>query len=130
MVQGRITNQLRINTNGTIVLALGAAEARTDRDGNASTDRETGRPLWRLPVALLTEAGVQVVMVTVPGEPDTPATAPVRLVNLRAVPWAQGDRSGIAYRADEVTAIGGPCVDADGRPTVPLKRTGAPPSAA
>ncbi|EUA42070.1 putative regulatory protein [Mycobacterium xenopi 4042] len=40
--------------------------------------------------------------VTVAGDPKVTVTQPVSVSGLVAIPWAQGDRSGVAFRADAI----------------------------
>lgn len=93
--------RLRINTDDVSFLATKVAEQRTDRDtGAVRIDRETGLALWQVQVAALDSSGGEVLAVTVAGQPaDVTVGAPVAIEGLVAIPWSQGDRSGVAYRA-------------------------------
>ena len=42
--------------------------------------------------------------VTVAGDPKVSVTQAVSVPGLVAIPWAQGDRSGVAFRADAITS--------------------------
>lgn len=103
--------RLNIITAGVQFLATRLPEQRTDRDtGAVRIDKETGLPLFQVQVAALDSSGGEVLAVTVPGQPSGIAVgAAVSIEGLYAIPWSQGDRSGVAYRA---TAIRG----ADSRP--------------
>jgi hypothetical protein len=51
----------------------------------------------------MTDGTAEVVNVKVPGQPSgLAAGAPVRLVEMVAIPWAMGERSGVAYRAARI----------------------------
>lgn len=102
--------KLMINTEGVSFLCTRIAEQRTDRDtGAVRIDRETGLPLWQVQVAALDESGGEVLAVTVAGEPGNMTTgSPVAIERLVAIPWSQGDRSGVAYRAASIRAVNAP----------------------
>ncbi|SRX94727.1 hypothetical protein MSP7336_02987 [Mycobacterium shimoidei] len=54
----------------------------------------------------LTPAGADILAITVPGEPGVSVGQPVTVEGLVGLPWAQGDRSGIAYRARAIRPAG------------------------
>lgn len=92
--------KLIINTDAVSFFCTRAAEPRTDREtGVIRTVRETGQPLWQVQLAALDSSGGEVLNVTVPGEPKVTIGSPVTVEGLVAIPWSQGDRSGVAYRA-------------------------------
>ena len=93
--------RLNINTAGVQFLATRLPEPRTDRDtGAARIDKETGLPMFQVQVAALDSSGGEVLAVSVPGQPSgITIGAPVTVEGLVAIPWSQGDRSGVAYRA-------------------------------
>ncbi len=99
--------RLKIDTEGVSFLCTRVAEQRTDRDtGAVRNDRETGLPLWQVQVAALDATGGEVLAVTVAGEPgNLTAGSPVAIEGLVAIPWSQGDRSGVAYRAASIRAL-------------------------
>ena len=98
--------RLNINTAGVIFLATRPAEQRTDREtGAVRLDKESGLPLFQVQVAALDSSGGEVLAVTVPGEPaNITVGAPVVIEGLVAIPWSQGDRSGVAFRATAIRA--------------------------
>ncbi|ETZ96800.1 putative regulatory protein [Mycobacterium kansasii 824] len=51
----------------------------------------------------LDDTGGEVLNVTVAGDPKVTVTQLVSVSGLVAIPWAQGDRSGVAFRADAIT---------------------------
>ncbi len=65
-------------------------------------DRDTGEMLFTVQVMALDDSGGEVFAVTVPSLAAGAAPQvgqPVRLFDLVAIPWSQGDRSGVAFRA-------------------------------
>ena len=105
---GKSEMRLRINTNDVTFFCTRAPEARTDRDtGVPRMDRETGLPLWQVQLAALDETGGEVLAVTMAGEPKVTVGSGVSLDSLVAIPWSQGDRSGVAYRAARISVASG-----------------------
>ena len=101
--------RLNINTQGVQFICTRPAEARIDRDtGAPRMDRETGLPLWQCQLAALDETGGEVLAVTVAGQIDVTVGQPVTVEGLYALPWTQGDRSGVAYRATSIRPVGAP----------------------
>jgi hypothetical protein len=77
-------------------------EQRVNRDGVA---------LYQLRVVAMTNAGAEVLTVTVPGEPKgIRAQQPVRIAELEVRPWTSKDKtsSGIAYEASAIEPEGAP----------------------
>lgn len=101
--------RLNIDTSGVQFFCTRAPEARTDRDtGAPRMDRETGLPLWQVQLAALDSTGGEVLAVTVAGQPEIAVGSPVTVQGLYAIPWTQGDRSGVAYRAASARSTGSP----------------------
>ncbi len=101
--------RLKIDTTGVNFLCTRPAQARTERDtGAPRIDKETGRPLWQVQLAALDETGGEVLNVTVVGALEVTVGAPVAVEGLVAIPWSQGDRSGVAYRAASIRQGGSP----------------------
>lgn len=101
--------RLNIDVSGVQFFCTRAPEARVDRDTGATrTDRETGQPLWQVQLAALDSTGGEVLAVTVVGQPEVAVGSPVTVNGLYAIPWSQGDRSGVAYRAESVRSTGTP----------------------
>jgi len=101
--------KLIINTTGVQFFCTRAPEPRTAFDtGAARMDKETGLPLWQVQVAALDPSGGEVLNITVAGEPEVSVGSPVQVQGLVAIPWAQGDRSGVAYRAASLRSSGTP----------------------
>ncbi|MGJ6121616.1 hypothetical protein QN239_03465 [Mycolicibacterium sp. Y3] len=97
--------KLKIDTQGVQFVGTRAAEPRTNFDtGQPRIDKATGLPQFAVQLLALDDSGGEVLMVTVPGDPNIVVGQHVTLTNLVAVPWSQNDRSGVAYRADAITA--------------------------
>lgn len=110
--------RLNIDTTGVQFLCTREPQARADRDtGAPRIDRETGQPQWQVQVAALDATGGEVLAVTVSGRPEVAAGAPVAIEGLVAIPWTQGDRSGVAFRARSVRAGSGPVTPTGEGPT-------------
>lgn len=75
---------------------------KNDMEGRQRTDRMTGTPLFVTQLIKLDDDGAEIITVTTPGAPDVGQGAEVRPVNLVAIPWQQGQRSGVAFRADSI----------------------------
>lgn len=109
--------KLNIDTTNVTFTCTRAPEPRTNFEtGQPRVDKATGMPLWQVQVMALDESGGDVIAVTVAGEPKVAAGRAVTITGLVALPWSQDGRSGVAYRADEIT----PTTD-----TAPAKPAGA-----
>ncbi|MBZ4537801.1 hypothetical protein [Mycobacterium avium] len=96
--------RLKINTSATQFIVTRAAEPRLNFDtGSPKVDTSTGLPLYAAQLLALDDTGGEVLSVTVAGDPKLSVTQPVSVSGLVAIPWAQGDRSGVAFRADAIT---------------------------
>jgi hypothetical protein len=101
----------KIDTSGVTFLCARAPETRTDfNTGAPRVDKATGLTLWQTQLVALDDTGGEVLPVTMPGEPKVTVGQSVSVSGLVALPWSQGDRSGIAYRAEAITAAGDPGV--------------------
>lgn len=110
--------RLRIDTAGVQFFCTKEAQARTDREtGAPRVDRETGEAQWQLQVAALDTSGGEVLTVIVAGRPDVAVGSPVAVEDLVAIPWHQGERAGVAYRASSLRSTGSPIVGAMPAPT-------------
>jgi len=118
----KIEMRLRINTNDVTFFCTRAPEARTDRDtGVPRMDRETGLPLWQVQLAALDETGGEVLAVTMAGEPKVSVGSAISLDSLVAIPWSQGDRSGVAYRAARISVASGSAPGTSAPSSAPVK---------
>lgn len=97
--------KLRIETTGVTFLCTRIPEQRTNFDtGAPRIDKATGQVLWQVQLIALDATGGEVLAVTVVGEPKVTVGQPVAVAGLVALPWSQDGRSGIAYRAETITA--------------------------
>lgn len=97
--------KLRIDTTGVTFLCTRIPEQRTNFDtGAPRVDKATGQALWQVQLIALDATGGEVLAVTVVGEPKVTVGQPVAVAGLVALPWSQDGRSGIAYRAEAITA--------------------------
>ena len=101
--------KLRIETPGVTFLCTRIPEQRTKFDtGAPRIDKATGQALWQVQLIALDATGGEVLAVTVVGEPKVVVGQPVSVTGLVALPWSQDGRSGIAYRAETITAAADP----------------------
>lgn len=99
--------KLNIDTTGVTFLCTREPQAKTDREtGAPKVDRETGEAQWQIQVAALDSTGGEVLLVTVAGRPDVGVGSAVAVEDLVAIPWSQGERSGVAYRAGAIRSLG------------------------
>lgn len=87
-----------------------APEPKTDFETGEIKKGRDGIAVWTVGVSVRQPDSrrASVIEISVPGEPvGIEEGAPVALVGLVALPWAQGGRNGIAYRAESVTAASG-----------------------
>ena len=107
--------KLNIDTTGVTFLCTREPQAKTDREtGAPKVDRETGEAQWQIQLAALDQTGGEVLLVTVAGRPDVAVGSPVAVEDLVAIPWSQGDRSGVAYRAGNIRSLGSPIAGVPG----------------
>ena len=118
--------KLNIDTTGVTFLCTREPQAKTDREtGAPKVDRETGEAQWQIQLAALDSTGGEVLLVTVAGRPDVGVGSPVAVEDLVAIPWSQGDRSGVAYRAGSHPVARH--LDRRGRRRAPASRSARPP---
>jgi hypothetical protein len=78
---------------------------KADERGKQKVERGTGRPMWSTQVFVQDHEGGEVINVTAAGEkPDVAVGQIVTLVSLEALPWATNGRSGVAFRAESISA--------------------------
>ncbi|MBO0729264.1 MAG: hypothetical protein J2P57_08385 [Acidimicrobiaceae bacterium] len=58
--------QIPIDTSGLQFLVVGEPTPQFNKDGTPRLDRETGRPLWSIPVTLITEDGAETIRLSIP----------------------------------------------------------------
>ncbi|AFS16432.1 MULTISPECIES: hypothetical protein [Mycobacterium] len=106
--------RLRIDTSGTRFIVTRAAEPRLNFDtGSPKVDTATGVPLYAAQLLALDDTGGEVLNVTVAGDPKIGVTQQVSVSGLVAIPWAQGDRNGVAFRADAITPTTGAAISSE-----------------
>jgi hypothetical protein len=104
-----VAMKLTIDTSGCTFFVTRAPEPKTAFEtGAARMDRESGLPLFAVQLAVLDGSGGEVLNVTVAGAPQVSVGSPVAVEGLVAIPWAQGERSGVAYRAASIRSTGAP----------------------
>ena len=92
--------RLPIDTTQLSFICAGPAEPVLDYESRRPKTDENGTPLFQVALVAMCDGVAEVIAVKVPGQPAGIAQgAPVRLRGLTALPWAMGDRSGVAYRA-------------------------------
>jgi hypothetical protein len=96
--------ELRIDTSGVQFMVTREAAPKLDRETKTQrADRVTGALLWVVQVMALDATGGEILAVTVDAEPKVSVGQYVALSGLRAIPWSQGERSGVAFRAAGLT---------------------------
>jgi hypothetical protein len=81
-------------------------EPKIDRETRGQKiDKTTGALLWQVQVMALDDTGGEILAVTIDSEPKFNVGEYVQLHELVAIPWSQGDRSGVAFRAADVTSV-------------------------
>lgn len=63
---------------------------------------EHGQPLSSLQLVAISDSGAEVIAIKLPGNPTVRIGDPVTVNGLVAIPWAMGNRNGIAFRATSV----------------------------
>jgi hypothetical protein len=108
--QSNRENSMRIKMDTTSVrfMVTRPGEAKIDHETKTQKiDRGTGALLWQLQLMALDESGAEVLTVTVDSEPVARVGDFVQVDGLVAIPWSQGDRSGVAFRAVAISALRG-----------------------
>ena len=98
-------NALKIDTTG-LRFRVDAVEQKKDGAGNPVLDKETQQPKFtvHLTVRIPDRVRPDQWAVTVIGPPKIAVDGYATLRNVVAYPWEQGDRHGIALRAESITA--------------------------
>ena len=107
--------QIKVDINGSRFTVGAPPKPKTDMEGRQRQDRMTGTPLFTtvptsFPVIPLfttqlvkvDDEGAEILAVTTSGAPQVEQGAEVRPVGLIAIPWQQGQRSGVAFKADRI----------------------------
>jgi hypothetical protein len=99
--------RIKLDTSLIRFMITKPAEPKMDREkGLQKIDKATGALLWQLQVMALDDTGGEILTVTLDAEPKISVGEFVQLHDLVAIPWNQGDRSGVAFRAAGMTAAG------------------------
>ncbi|QUD82950.1 hypothetical protein J8M97_25410 [Gordonia polyisoprenivorans] len=97
--------RLKIDTTTSRFLVTKNPEPKLSFDtGAPRLDPATGLAQFAVQLLALDESGGEILTVTVVGDPKLAVTQAVTVTGLVAIPWSQGDRSGVAFRADSITA--------------------------
>jgi hypothetical protein len=97
--------RIKLDTSLIRFMITKPAEPKMDREkGLQKIDKATGALLWQLQVMALDDTGGEILTVTLDAEPKIGVGEFVQLHDLVAIPWNQGDRNGVAFRAAGMTA--------------------------
>ena len=99
---------IKVDITGSRFTVGSEPKPKNDMEGRQRTDRMTGTPLSVTQLVKIDEDGAEVLAVTTPGVPQVAQGAEVRPVGLVAIPWQQGQRSGVAFKADAIEAAHAP----------------------
>jgi hypothetical protein len=102
-------NSFKVDTAG-LRFRVDAVEGKTDLGGNPVLDRLTRDPKFavHLTVRSADRARPDQWTVTVVGQPRIAVDSYVTLAGVVAYPWEQGERHGIALRAESIYAENAP----------------------
>ena len=98
--------RIKMDTTAIRFMITKPAAPKTDQKGQQKVDQRTGALLWQLQVMALDENGGEILTVTFDAEPKINVGEFVQLHELVAIPWSQGDRSGVAFRAAGIAPVG------------------------
>ncbi len=99
--------RIKMDTSMIRFMITKPATAKWDRDANRQkVDKATGALLWQVQLMALDDTGGEILTVTVDAEPKLSVGEFVQLHDLVAIPWSQGDRSGVAFRAGAMVGAG------------------------
>ena len=99
--------RIKLDTSQIRFMTTKPAAPKMDRETRQQkVDKTTGAVQWQLQVMALDDTGGEILTVTLDSEPKINVAEFVQLHDLVAIPWSQGDRSGVAFRAAGLTAAG------------------------
>jgi hypothetical protein len=99
--------RIKLDTSAIRFMITKPAVPKMDRETRQQkVDKTTGALQWQLQVMALDETGGEILTVTLDGEPKINVGEFAQLHNLVAIPWSQGDRSGVAFRAAGIAPVG------------------------
>ena len=96
---------LPIDTTAITFLASAPPAAVLDFQTKQPKADSNGEPLYAVQLVAMQPVGADVITVKVPGQPNLTVGAPVRVVGLIGLPWANDGRSGVAFRATRIEAV-------------------------
>jgi hypothetical protein len=98
--------RLPIDTTSLAFICAGEAQAAVDYDTRRPKTDDNGVPLFQVALVAMSDGNAEVINCKVPGQPTgLVAGSPVRLIDLVAIPWAMGERSGVAYRVTRIEPL-------------------------
>lgn len=97
--------RLEVKTERVQFLATRAPEPKTDQEGRQKRDQRTQELLWQTELVAIDADGADVIKVATAFEPKLTPGQYVQVGELVATPWAMGDRSGVAYRAQSLAPM-------------------------
>ena len=98
--------RIKLDTSHIRFMITKPAAPKMDRDTRQQrVDKITGALQWQLQVMALDETGGEILTVTLDCEPKVNVGEFIQLHDLVAIPWSQGDRSGVAFRAGAMTGV-------------------------
>ena len=99
--------RIKLDTTAIRFMTTKPAAPKMDRETRQQkVDKTTGALQWQLQVMALDDTGGEILTVTLDAEPKMSVGEFVQLHNLVAIPWNQGDRNGVAFRAAGMTPAG------------------------
>src|SRR3954454_2089958 len=98
--------RLPIDTSGMTFMAAAEARPVTDFDTRQHKVDENGELLYNLQVVALDPDGAQIIRVKTPGDRRVAQGTMLELEGLVAMPWSMNERSGVAFRANRIKALG------------------------
>ena len=93
---------IKVDTTGSRYTVGAAPRPKNDMEGRQRQDRQTGAPLFTTQLVKVDDEGAEILAITTSGAPSVEQGAEVRPVGLIAIPWQQGQRSGVAFKADRI----------------------------
>lgn len=103
---------IKVDITGTRYTVGAAPRPKNDMEGRQRTDRQTGTPLFITQLVKVDDEGAEILSVTTAGAPQVEQGAEVRPAGLVAIPWQQGQRAGVAFKADRIEPAQAPSAKA------------------
>jgi hypothetical protein len=94
---------LNIDVSGKDFQVTRPSRAKIDHLGVQRADKDTNEPQWMTELVVTDDSGGEVIKVTTTGkQPDLERGDAVEVFGLVAIPWANGGKAGVAFRADSI----------------------------